>query len=411
MRHFVRFLNCKSKVKLVSNKSYVDSPRILASISICHFLNDMLQSVLLAMYPLLKSEFALSFTQIGFITLAYQFTASLLQPLVGIYTDKRPQYFSTCAGMVFTFCGLLLLALAASYSLLLIAAALVGIGSSIFHPESSRIARMAAGKKLGFAQSVFQVGGNFGQAVGPLFAAGFILPRGRISVIWVSIFALLGVFLLARVGVWYRSQQNKMNSIQLSVHRQLPMRSISFALLILFCLLFSKYFYLASLNSFLTFYLIEKFNLNTQIAQFYLFVFLFAVAVGTLIGGIVGDRIGRKNVIWISIFGTAPFSLAIPYANLAMLTILIIFSGLILASAFSAIIVYAQELLPGRVGFISGIFFGLSFGLGGIGAALLGKFADATNLITVFKVCAYLPLIGIITYFLPNIEKTNKHKI
>lgn len=377
---------------------------ILAAISVSHLLNDMIQSLILAIYPLLQREFSLSFTQIGLITLTYQLTASLLQPLIGLYTDKRPQPWSLPIGMGFTLCGLLLMAFAHSFGMVLLAAALVGTGSSIFHPESSRVARMASGGRHGLAQSLFQVGGNVGASLGPLLAALVIAPYGKGEVAWFSLAALLAIVVLLQISKWYQQQQRASKARPSPVVARLPGRTVAFAMCILMVLVFSKYFYLTSLSSYYTFYLMHKFGLSVQNAQYHLFAFLFAVAAGTIIGGPVGDRIGRKRVIWVSILGVAPFTLVLPYANLEWTGILTVIIGLILASAFSAILVYAQELIPGKVGMVSGLFFGLAFGMGGLGAAVLGYVADHTSIELVYKLCAFLPLLGILTLFLPNTE-------
>ncbi|HEY3433749.1 MAG TPA: MFS transporter [Rhodocyclaceae bacterium] len=375
---------------------------VIAAISFAHLLNDMMQSLLIAIYPTLKQELSLSFTQIGLITLTYQITASLLQPLIGLYTDKRPQPYSLPVGMAFTFTGLLLLAVADSFPLVLLAAAVVGIGSSVFHPESSRVARLAAGMRPGLAQSLFQVGGNAGSAIGPLLAALLIAPYGQGRVAWFSAAALLGFFVLLRVGRWYRTHAvSRKPRTDVGGHT-LPRARVMAALAILGVLVFSKYFYMASLSSYYTFYLMDKFHLATDTAQLYLFVFLFAVAAGTVAGGPVGDRIGRKRVIWVSILGVAPFTLMLPYANLFWTGALSVVIGLVLASAFSAILVYAQELVPGKVGAISGLFFGFAFGMGGLGAAVLGRIADATSIEHVYHLCSFLPLIGLITAWLPD---------
>ena len=380
---------------------------VIGGISFAHMLNDMIQSLILAIYPILKNSFHLSFAQVGLITLTYQLTASLLQPLVGMVTDRRPMPYSLPVGMGFTLCGLLLLAVAPNFPVLLLAAALVGTGSSIFHPESSRVARLASGGRHGLAQSLFQVGGNTGSSLGPLLAAWIIVPYGRGSVAWFSLAALLAIVVLLQVGRWYgqhhvarsKAQARHLTAVTLSRGKVIG------ALSILGLLIFSKYFYLASLSSYFTFYLIHKFGVSVQSAQVHLFVFLFAVAAGSLIGGPVGDRIGRKWVIWVSILGVAPFTLLLPHANLMWTGVLTVVIGLILASAFSAILVYAQELIPGRVGVISGLFFGFAFGMGGIGAAVLGQLADTHGIEYVYQLCAYLPLMGLITVFLPNLEQ------
>jgi MFS transporter, FSR family, fosmidomycin resistance protein len=380
---------------------------ILAAISVSHMLNDMMQSLIVAIYPVLKSSFALSFAQIGAITLTYQMTGSILQPVVGYFTDRYPRPYSLPIGMGFTFCGLLLLATAPNFPLLLVAAGLVGMGSSVFHPESSRVARMASGGRHGLAQSIFQVGGNFGSAIGPLLAAWIIVPRGRGSVAWFSLAALVGIAVLFKVSQWYshhRMTARGKPAARHAGHAAFSRGKIAFALLILGVLIFSKFFYMASISSYYTFYLIDKFQVSVQGAQIYLFVFLFAVAAGTMLGGPIGDRIGRKYVIWGSILGVAPFTLLLPHANLFWTGVLTVPIGMILASAFSAILVYAQELLPGKIGTISGLFFGFAFGMGGIGAAVLGNLADSHGIAFVYQICAYLPLIGIITVFLPNLD-------
>ncbi len=378
---------------------------ILAMLSLCHLLNDMIQSLLPAIYPLLKTNFALDFGQIGLITLTFQLTASLLQPLVGIYTDRRPMPYSLAIGMGFTLCGLLLLAHATTFPMLLAAAALVGSGSSVFHPESSRVARMASGGRHGLAQSVFQVGGNVGSAIGPLLAAFIVMPRGQTSVEWFGIAALVAIALLTRIGAWYRAAVPAHHRGRGAARTsRLPRRTVIVTMAILGALIFSKYFYLASLSSYYTFYLMHKFALTAQSAQVHLFIFLGAVAAGTLAGGPIGDRIGRKYVIWGSILGVLPFTLLLPHANLFWTTLLTIVIGLVLASAFSAIIVYAQELVPGRTGVIAGLFFGFAFGMGGLGAAVLGQLADHIGIEAVYGLCAYLPAIGLLAWFLPALD-------
>ncbi|HDL7750912.1 TPA: MFS transporter [Yersinia enterocolitica] len=379
---------------------------ILGAISVSHLLNDMIQSLILAIYPLLQAEFSLSFAQIGLITLTYQLTASLLQPLIGLYTDKHPQPYSLPIGMGFTLSGILLLAVATTFPVVLLAAALVGTGSSVFHPESSRVARMASGGRHGMAQSIFQVGGNFGSALGPLLAAILIAPYGKGNVGWFSLAALLAIVVLLQVSKWYQQQQRATYGkvVKVSSTKILPKKTVISALVILMVLIFSKYFYLTSISSYYTFYLMHRFGVSVQNAQIHLFVFLFAVAAGTIIGGPLGDRIGRKYVIWGSILGVAPFTLILPYVSLYWTGVLTVIIGLILASAFSAILVYAQELIPGKVGMVSGLFFGFAFGMGGLGAAVLGYVADLTSIELVYQICAFLPLLGIITVFLPNIE-------
>lgn len=376
---------------------------ILGAISSAHMVNDMMQSLILAMYPILKGDFSLSFAQIGLITLTYQLTASLLQPLVGLVTDRRPKPYSLPLGMLSTLTGLLLLAFAPTYAMLLAAAALIGIGSSIFHPESSRIARLASGGQHGFAQSVFQVGGNMGTAIGPLLAAAVIVPFGQRSVAWFGVIVLLGIGMLLAVSRWYAA-----HNLAASAARKAPVaspysRKVVFgSIAVLLVLIFSKYFYMAGLSSFYTFYLMENFGLTVRSAQLHLFYFLFASAVGTVLGGPIGDRIGRKPVIWVSILGVAPFALMLPHANLFWTTVLTIVIGLVLSSAFSAILVYAQELMPGRVGMVSGLFFGFAFGMGGLGAAVLGMFADKTSIADVYQAIAYLPLLGVVAALLPR---------
>jgi FSR family fosmidomycin resistance protein-like MFS transporter len=381
---------------------------ILAAISFCHLLNDMMQSLLPALYPMLKSSYALTFGQIGFLTFTFQVTASLLQPIVGSYTDRSPRPYSLAAGMAFTLVGLALLAYAGNYYLLLLAAALIGTGSSVFHPESSRVARMASGGKHGLAQSVFQVGGNLGSAVGPLLAAFIVLPHGQSSVAWFSCAALLGIFVLYNVGHWYKDHglaRLKPRAVDGNAQHALRHERIAPAIAVLLALIFSKYFYMASLSSYYTFYLINRFHVSVQSAQLHLFVFLGAVALGTIVGGPLGDRFGRKYIIWISILGVLPFTLLLPHANLFWTGVLTVPIGMILASAFPAIVVYAQELMPGRTGTVAGLFFGFAFGMGGIGAAVLGKLADAVSIDFVYQVCAFLPLLGLLAALLPNMEK------
>lgn len=383
---------------------------VLAAISFCHLLNDLLQSLLAAIYPILKTSFHLDFVQVGLISLTFQITASLLQPIVGIYTDRRPRPFSLATGMSISLVGLILLAFAWSYPILLSAAALVGLGSSIFHPESSRVARMASGGRHGLAQSLFQVGGNAGSSIGPLLAAFIVLPHGQSSIAWFSVAALLAIVILANIGFWYRDRlSTAVGKARKGGAAVFSKRKVYFSLAILVALIFSKYFYLASLTNYYTFYLISKFHVSVQSAQLHLFLFLGAVAAGTILGGPVGDRIGRKYVIWVSIAGALPFTLVLPFVNLFWTAVLSVVIGVILASAFAAILVYAQELVPGRIGMISGVFFGLAFGMGGIGAALLGKLADATNIEFVYRVCSFLPLIGLLTAFLPDLKAIESH--
>jgi FSR family fosmidomycin resistance protein-like MFS transporter len=381
---------------------------VLVAISVCHFLNDLMQSVLPAVYPILKEAYRLDFGQIGLITFANQATASLLQPVIGTFTDARPKPYSLAIGMGFTLAGLLLLSMAPAYGVILAAVALVGVGSSVFHPESSRVARLASGGKHGFAQSLFQVGGNAGAATGPLLAALIVRPYGQRSIAWFAVTALTAMTILARVGRWYAGHLVTTARAAGARARAAIPRSTWWALGILVLLVFSKNVYLASLSSFYTFYLIDRFGLSLLSAQIHLFVLLGAVAAGTFIGGPVGDRIGRKYVIWVSILGVLPFTVLLPYANLFWTEVLTVIIGLVLASAFSAIVVFAQELVPGRVGAVSGVFFGFAFGAGGLGAALLGHLADATSIAFVYKVCSFLPAIGLLTWFLPNIEPKAK---
>lgn len=387
---------------------------ILLALSFSHLINDTIQSLIPAIYPIVKDSLKLSFSQIGLITLTYQLTASLLQPLVGIYTDKHPQPYSLAIGMAFTLLGLISLSQAHHFYLVLVSVALVGVGSSIFHPEASRLAYMASGGKHGMAQSLFQLGGNAGSSLGPLLAAMIIVPKGQSSISWFALAALLAIVVMINIANWYKNNTHRIRAKSKSTneihHVQLPKGKVVFALSILLILIFSKYFYMASMTSYYTFYLMDKFHISVQSAQVYLFIFLFAIAAGTFIGGPVGDKIGRKYVIWISILGVAPFSLLLPHASLLWTSVLSVFIGVILSSAFSAILVYAQELVPGKVGMIAGLFFGLAFGMGGIGSALLGKLADNTSISYVFDVCAYLPLIGLLTGFLPEVEGSGKKK-
>jgi FSR family fosmidomycin resistance protein-like MFS transporter len=374
-------------------------------------LNDLNQSLVPALYPILKGSYQLDFAQIGMITLAFQLTASMLQPVVGMVTDRRPRPFSLPVGMSCSLAGLLLLSVSGSYATILLSAAMVGVGSSVFHPEASRVARMASGGRYGFAQSLFQLGGSTGSAIGPLLAAFIVLPRGQSSVAWFSLVALVAMILLIYVGNWYNrhpaiAARGGRRTTPLAAASPVPRRSVIAAMTVILILLFSKNVYTASLSSYYTFYLMEKFQVTVQNAQLHLFAFLGAVAIGTFVGGPIGDRWGRKPVIWFSILGAFPFALALPYASLMWTGVLSVIIGLILASAFSAIIVYAQELMPGRVGMVAGMMFGFSFGLGGLGAAALGRIADITGIETVYRVCSFLPLIGLLTAFLPNIQET-----
>lgn len=380
---------------------------VLFTISFGHFLNDMLQAVVPSVYPMLKDKFHLTFTQIGLITLTYQLTASILQPFVGFYTDRKPRPYSLAIGMGFTLLGLLAVAFAGSFINVLLAVSLIGIGSSIFHPESSRVAHMASGGKKGLAQSIFQLGGNAGSAVGPLLAALIVVPHGQLYIVWFCFAAMLGIIVLSGIARWYQDHLSLKAANKTRVvaepKQALSRNRILFSLFILLILIFSKYFYLASMTSYYTFYLISKFHLSLQQSQVYLFAFMGAVAAGTLLGGPLGDRFGRKYIIWISILGVAPFTLMLPYASLFWTIALSVIIGLIISSAFSAILVYATDLVPGKVGLIAGLFFGLAFGMGGLGSAVLGKLADVTSVQYVFKICAFLPLIGIFTGLLPNL--------
>jgi FSR family fosmidomycin resistance protein-like MFS transporter len=384
--------------------------RVLGAMSVSHLLNDMIQSLILAIYPIVKAGFNLNFWQIGLITLTYQLTASLLQPIIGLYTDRHPQPYSLPIGMGFTLVGLLLLSVAPNFSSILLAAALVGTGSAIFHPEASRVARMASGGQHGLAQSLFQVGGNLGNSLGPLLAAAIIVPYGQGSIASFSLAALLAIVILVRVSKWYTEHRSGARG-KASLHSSPPPLSrgkVVASFCVLLVLMFSKFFYTASISSYFIFYLIGKFEISVQAAQIYLFVFLFSVAFGTLIGGPLGDRIGRKYIIWGSILGASPFTLVLPHANLVWTLVLIVIIGATIASSFSAILVYAQELIPGKVGMISGLFFGLAFGMGGIGAAVLGDLADRTSIEFVYELCSFLPLIGLFTALLPNLESAKK---
>ena len=381
---------------------------VLLAISFSHLLNDTIQSLIPSIYPLVKDSFHLDFTQIGLITLTFQLTASLLQPLVGFYTDRKPHPYSLAAGMCFTLLGLALLSAAANFTMILVAVGFVGVGSSVFHPEASRVVHMAAGGRHGFAQALFQVGGSVGTSLGPLLAALILAPPGGQSrILWFSIAAVAAIIVLWNVGQWYKENLFRLHPKARGAGPRdglaLSPKKVGLSLAVLVALMFSKFFYLASMGSYYTFYLIDKFHVSIQSAQMYLFVFLFAVATGTLVGGHVGDRIGRKSVIWISILGAAPFTLLMPHVGLVWTIVLSVIVGLILSSAFPAILVYGQELMPGKVGMIAGLFFGLAFGMGGIGSAVLGHLADRTSIHFVFLVCSYLPLIGLLTGFLPEV--------
>ncbi len=383
---------------------------ILSMLAVCHMLNDMLQSIISAVYPLLKDSLLLNFTQIGLITLAFQLSSSIFQPVVGLITDRRPQPYSLPIGMAFSMIGILSLSFAGSFIHVLIAVFLTGLGSSIFHPEASRLAYMASGGKTGLAQSIFQVGGNFGSSVGPLLALWIITPYGQQNIKWLSLIALVCIGIMLVISKWYKGNLYRLKPAQKddsSLEKQSVYSSgkVAFAITILLILIFSKYVYMASPNSYYMFYLIDKFGVSVKDAQLFLFAFLFAVALGTIIGGPIGDRIGRKYVIWVSILGTAPFALIMPHVGLVWTCVLSIFIGFILSSAFSAILVYAQELVPGKVGLIGGLFFGLAFGIAGIASAVLGKIADETSIQHVYDICAYLPLIGLVAAFLPNTKK------
>jgi MFS transporter, FSR family, fosmidomycin resistance protein len=383
---------------------------IILALSFSHLLNDMMQSLIPALYPMIKSQYGLSFVQIGLMTTAMQVTSSMLQPIVGLAADRRPQPYSLSVGMGATFIGVLMLAKAGTYPTLLVGSALVGIGSAVFHPEASRVARMASGGRHGLAQSLFQVGGNVGSASGPILAAFIVIPRGQGSVAWFSSAALLAMTVLFLVGNWYRREHALPRRVrQTGIAPNLSRRHVVWSLVILLSLVFSKAFYQASLSTYYTFYLISKFHLSVANAQVYLFIFLASVALGTLIGGPVGDRIGRKAVIWGSILGAVPFALMLPYASLFWTPILTVVIGATMASASSAIIVYAIDLVPGKIGTMAGLFFGLGFGMAGIGAAALGKIADATSIDTVYQICAFLPLIGLLTVLLPDIGRPGRH--
>jgi FSR family fosmidomycin resistance protein-like MFS transporter len=382
---------------------------VLFGISFSHFLNDTMQSLIASVYPILKDNYALDFAQIGLITLAFQFTASLLQPVVGHFTDKKAQPFSLAIGMGFTFFGLLLLSVAQQYAVILVAASLVGLGSAVFHPESARIARLASGGRFGFAQSVFQVGGSLGTSMGPLLAALIVVPFGQPSIAWFSSIAALAIVILWRIGRWYKPQITAKKAVPIPTHPDAPSsRRVVIAIAVLVALLLSKQLYVSSLSSYYIFYLIDRFSVSTQAAQVYLFIFLAANAIGAFLGGPLGDRFGRKIVIWFSILGALPFTLALPYAGLYASAVLTVFIGLIISSTTSSIIVFAQELVPHRFGMISGVFFGVAFGIGGLGAAVLGKLADHTSIAFVYQVCAFLPAIGLLAVFLPKMPRAGR---
>ncbi|MFS2003485.1 MFS transporter [Duganella sp. CT11-25] len=383
--------------------------QILGAVALVHLLNDLIQAMLPSIYPMLKAQFGLSFTQVGLITLTFQCTASLLQPWIGLYTDRRPMPFLLPLGMVSTLIGVLMMAVAGSFHALLISAALIGVGSSTFHPEASRVARIASGGRFGFAQSLFQVGGNIGSALGPLLAAGIIIGRGQGNIAWFALLAAVAISVLVYVSRWHSSHLAGLpRKASAQAVSPLSKGRVYGALAVLALLVFSKYIYMASLSSYYTFYLIDKFNVSVASAQMYLFLFLAAVAAGTFMGGPIGDRIGRKRVIWVSILGAAPFTLMLPYVDLFWTAVLTVVIGFVISSAFSAIVVFAQELMPGKVGMIAGIFFGLMFGVSGIGAAAMGHIADMSGIAHVYKLCSYLPLLGILTVLLPHIEQPRR---
>ncbi len=381
---------------------------ILFSIAFAHLLNDLLQAVIPAAYPILKDNFKLNFTQIGLITLAYQLAASILQPMVGLYTDKKPKPFSQIFGMLFTLSGIVLLSYAANFYMIIVAVVLVGIGSSIFHPEASRISFLASGGKRGLAQSIFQLGGNAGTAIGPLLVALIVVPNTQKYIVWFAIVAIIALVVLSRIALWYQNHLSLRTTKKAVVDLpNLSQTKIIISVSILLILIFSKFFYMASMSSYFTFYLMEKFHLSVQDAQFHLVLFLASCAVGTLIGGPLGDKFGRKYVIWFSVLGAAPFTLLLPFVDLFWTGVLSVVIGIVISSAFPAILVYAQELLPKKLGMVSGLFYGFAFGMGGLGSALLGNLADHTSITYVYYLCAYLPLIGIIAFFLPNLKKKN----
>lgn len=382
---------------------------ILFAIAFAHMLNDLIQAIIPSVYPILKDSYQLTFTQIGLITFSYQMAASILQPLVGLYTDKNPKPFSQIYGMLFSLSGIVLLAFADEFYLIILSVILVGIGSSIFHPEASRISFLASGGKRGLAQSIFQLGGNAGTAIGPLLVAYIVVPHSQFYILWFTLVAVLALFVLRKIAFWYRKYLiNNQKTVKQIVLPNLTPFQVTMSVILLLIIIFSKFFYTAGISSYFTFYLIEKFNLSIKEAQLHLFMYLAACAVGTLIGGPLGDRFGRKYVIWFSVLGVAPFSLLLPHVDLFWTGVLSIVIGIIISSAFPAILVYAQELLPKKLGMVSGLFYGFAFGMGGLGSALLGNLADHTSIEYVYQICAYLPLIGIIALFLPNLKKKNK---
>jgi len=380
---------------------------ILFSISFAHLLNDLIQAIIPSVYPILKQNYHLTFTQIGLITFAFQLSASLLQPLVGYYTDKYPKPFSQVYGMLFSLVGIVSLSFATTFYWILLSVIFIGIGSSIFHPESARISNLASGGKRGLAQSIFQVGGNFGTALGPLLVALIVVPNGQVYILWFIIAAVMGLAIISKIAYWYRDhlifRKNK-RTVFIDYHN-LSKSKVKWAILVLLIVIFSKFFYTASLSTYYTFFLMDKFHLSIKEAQFHIFIYLIAYAVGTILGGPLGDKIGRKYVIWLSVFGAAPFALLLPYVNLFWTDVLMIIIGVIMSSAFPAILVYAQELVPKKLGMVSGLFYGFAFGMGALGSALLGKLADLTSIQYVYYVCSFLPLFGIICYFLPNLKK------
>ena len=397
-------VNVSTKNKELAQKTVYS---ILFAISFAHLLNDLIQAIIPSVYPILKEKYNLSFSQIGLITFAFQFSASIFQPLVGYYTDKHPKPFSQIYGMLFSLAGIVSLSFADNFYWILLSVVFIGTGSSIFHPESARISNLASGGKRGLAQSIFQVGGNFGTALGPLLVALIVVPHGQMYILWFIIAAMIGLAIISKIAFWYRDhlvyRKNKVQPF-INLHN-LPKRKVQVSIAILLIVIFSKFFYSASLSSYYTFYIIDKFHLSIKEAQYHMFIYLIAYAVGTILGGPLGDKIGRKYVIWLSVFGAAPFALLLPYVNLFWTDVLMVVIGIIISSAFPAILVYAQELLPKKLGMVSGLFYGFAFGMGALGSTLLGNLADATSIQYVYHVCSFLPLIGIICYFLPNLKK------